>query len=70
MTRNRLTRTDYADRPLATLRSLLASVQDRMARADTTEAALADLFDEQELQAAIEAKQVAWQNGATPEAIG
>lgn len=49
-------RDHYARFDAAELRRRLAAVQDRMTRADTMEAALADAFDEQEISAALAAK--------------
>jgi hypothetical protein len=41
-------------RPIGELERMLRDVRDRMERADTMEAALADAYDEQEISAALQ----------------
>lgn len=56
---NPLSRHDYVQMETAELERRLASVRDRMERAITVEAALADAYTEQELSAAISMKEEA-----------
>ena len=50
-------RHDYVLRPVEELLRKLRSVRDRLARATTTEAVLADMYTEQEIEAALQMKE-------------
>lgn len=52
-------RKHYASLSADELRQKLRQVRDRMTRASTTEAALADMFTEQEIEAALQEKESA-----------